>query len=242
MDLIQLSQVHLDPGRSDAMYLGESGYRPLRAFTLIELLIVIAIILILIAIALPNFLEAQIRAKVTNASAEMRSVKIALISYGNDRRFYPADIMEQGVSIPGPSHSWTRSIQGWKQLSTPTAYMKTIPQDRFLNDPYWTPSKQAEMYYRYMAMGWRCGCAGVSIKKGKCIVPPNVRGVISFTTPFDPDRTYIGNFTILSDGPDRTWNFGEWLIHRLNFESKNLLYSPTNGTTSAGDLVVWGPS
>lgn len=36
-------------------------------FTLIELLIVIAIILILIAIALPNFLEAQIRAKVTKA-------------------------------------------------------------------------------------------------------------------------------------------------------------------------------
>ncbi len=34
-------------------------------FTLIELLIVIAIILILIAIALPNFMEAQMRAKVT---------------------------------------------------------------------------------------------------------------------------------------------------------------------------------
>ena len=34
-------------------------------FTLIELLVVVAIILILIAIALPNFLEAQTRSKIS---------------------------------------------------------------------------------------------------------------------------------------------------------------------------------
>lgn len=212
-----------------------------KAFTLIELLIVIAIILILIGIALPNFLEAQVRAKVTNAEGEMRSIKIALVSYGVDRPFYPADIMEQGISIPGPSHSWTRSILGWKQLTTPTAYMKALPQDRFMYDENWTPSRQAEQYYRYLAAGWRCGCAGVSVKKGKCIVPAAVKGKISFTTPFDPDATFKGSFTILSDGPDRTWNFGEWVVHQENFRSRNGLYSPTNGTTSSGDLVVWGP-
>jgi len=50
-------------------------------FTLIELLIVIAIILILIAIALPNFLEAQIRARVTKANGELRSLATALFDY-----------------------------------------------------------------------------------------------------------------------------------------------------------------
>ncbi|MCA9442211.1 MAG: prepilin-type N-terminal cleavage/methylation domain-containing protein, partial [Candidatus Omnitrophica bacterium] len=50
-------------------------------FTLIELLIVIAIILILIAIALPNFLEAQIRARVTKANGELRSIATALFDY-----------------------------------------------------------------------------------------------------------------------------------------------------------------
>ena len=86
-----------------------SNRTPASGFTLIELLIVIAIILILIAIALPNFLEAQVRAKVTNATSEMRSLKIALVAYGLDHPFYPADILEQGLSIPGPEHSWTRS-------------------------------------------------------------------------------------------------------------------------------------
>ena len=44
-----------------------------KGFTLIELLIVIAIILILIAIALPNFLEAQERARVVRANGHLRT-------------------------------------------------------------------------------------------------------------------------------------------------------------------------
>jgi type II secretion system protein G len=60
-----------------------------QGFTLIELLIVIAIILILIAIALPNFLDAQIRAKITKCEAEMRGLAQALESYRTDWPRYP---------------------------------------------------------------------------------------------------------------------------------------------------------
>jgi prepilin-type N-terminal cleavage/methylation domain-containing protein len=56
-----------------------------RGFTLIELLIVIAIILILIAIALPNFLEAQIRAKTAKAYGEMRSLATAIEALRTER-------------------------------------------------------------------------------------------------------------------------------------------------------------
>jgi len=52
-----------------------------RAFTLIELLIVVAIIAILAAIAVPNFLEAQTRARVSRVKNDMRTFGVALESY-----------------------------------------------------------------------------------------------------------------------------------------------------------------
>ena len=52
-----------------------------RAFTLIDLLIVVAIIAILAAIAVPNFLEAQTRSKISRAKADMRTMATALESY-----------------------------------------------------------------------------------------------------------------------------------------------------------------
>ncbi|PKQ18823.1 MAG: hypothetical protein CVT66_11890, partial [Actinobacteria bacterium HGW-Actinobacteria-6] len=60
-----------------------------RAFTLIELLIVVAIIAILAAIAVPNFLEAQTRSKVSRAKADMRSLTTAIESYAVDNNVYP---------------------------------------------------------------------------------------------------------------------------------------------------------
>src|SRR5258705_1906491 len=58
-------------------------------FTLIELLIVVAIIAILAAIAVPNFLQAQTRAKVSRTLADMRTVGMALEAYRVDNRSYP---------------------------------------------------------------------------------------------------------------------------------------------------------
>jgi prepilin-type N-terminal cleavage/methylation domain-containing protein len=80
-----------------------------KGFTLIELLIVIAIILILIAIALPNFLEAQIRARVTKASGELRSLATALFDYNTalissakEGIFPPAGGVSQNSAIWSP--------------------------------------------------------------------------------------------------------------------------------------------
>lgn len=61
-----------------------------KAFTLIELLIVVAIIAILAAIAVPNFLEAQTRAKVSRVASDQRTYATALETYMIDNSAYPA--------------------------------------------------------------------------------------------------------------------------------------------------------
>jgi len=60
-----------------------------RAFTLIELLIVIAIILILVAIALPNFLAAQTRAKVARVESDLRNLATAIEFFRTEHMHYP---------------------------------------------------------------------------------------------------------------------------------------------------------
>jgi len=59
-------------------------------FTLIELLIVIAIIGILAAIAIPNLLNALQRGKQKRTMADMRNLATAIESYNVDNNVYPA--------------------------------------------------------------------------------------------------------------------------------------------------------
>jgi general secretion pathway protein G len=89
-------------------------------FTLIELLIVVAIIGIIAGIAIPNFLGARTKARVTRAFADMRAIADALEMYYVDNTTYPAVPDEEGDPIPGLS---------------PT-YMTSQPNDPFSGDVY----------------------------------------------------------------------------------------------------------
>ena len=61
-----------------------------KGFTLIELLIVMAVIAILIAIAIPSFRGMQMEARKTKAQGDVRVIKIAIESYyKNHNNLYP---------------------------------------------------------------------------------------------------------------------------------------------------------
>jgi prepilin-type N-terminal cleavage/methylation domain-containing protein len=62
-----------------------------KGFSLLELLIAIAIISIITAIVVPNLMSANIRDKVSGVKADMGSIAIALEDYKVDYGEYPKD-------------------------------------------------------------------------------------------------------------------------------------------------------
>jgi len=112
---------------------------------------VVAIIAILAAIAVPNFLEAQTSAKVSRAKADLRSLAVALEAYASDELKVPPDGNDPGIPqmtfeqetgipsdmIPPPTGhtAYTRGLlrtyRRWSPLTTPIAYITSIPIDSF---------------------------------------------------------------------------------------------------------------
>ncbi len=74
-------------------------------FTLIELLIVIAIIGILAAIAIPNLLNAVQRGKQKRTMSDMRALATAIEAYAVDNNNYPAAACNPGIFTGGTSNT-----------------------------------------------------------------------------------------------------------------------------------------
>src|SRR5208283_5289570 len=103
-----------------------------RGFTLIELLIVVAIIAILAAIAIPNFLAAMVRSNVSRTLAQFSSVATALEAYCVDNNVYPIydnPLDDQAAGSPLLDTSGEGDNFLPYNLSTPIAYITNVAPD-----------------------------------------------------------------------------------------------------------------
>jgi prepilin-type N-terminal cleavage/methylation domain-containing protein len=216
-------------------------------FTLIELLIVIAIILILIAIALPNFLEAQIRARVTKARGEIRSYQTVFESYYQDFKIYPrACVLRGGVMMCNENWGFMGA-----NLTTPIKYISNLTDDLFSIDyrtgehtPLESPGGHPWVKYRTTRrMVWN---ALNPNETPKSLVPrdkmaPHWKLYDSANPAVYKSKHYL----VSSLGPDHIedvmpqYTFG--CSRKPKYYLNDEFYSPTNGTTSAGDIFFVGP-
>ena len=193
---------------------------PRSAFTLIELLIVIAIVLILIAIALPNFLEAQIRAKVTKAKGEIRTVATALESYQIDWREYPWAAEYPDLDVPAFPPAEPIELHLPTVLTSPVAYMAELPADAFNNLSADGSDLELAVPYHY-----------TEEETDERLGEPEL--VAELTVALF-NRIRSARYFMLSHGPDNDHD---------EFEAggETAIFSPTNGTKSNGDIFYFGP-
>lgn len=225
---------------------------PRRAFTLIELLIVVAIIAILAAIAIPNFQEAQIRSKVSRTMADFRTIKTGLMAYLTDNNKYPET--DWGTTLD-------QRGAGLLRLTTPVAYLTTIPRTPFNEQHLGDPAvpmharNQNTAYYRR---------AVVSGAKPPAVeVDANGNGLDDAFELARKTYVYVG-FNARAKDPARQaggagasefkthsqgdLEKGDWYLKSVGPDSMDddydlggagRLYDPRNGTNTIGDIVVF---
>jgi prepilin-type N-terminal cleavage/methylation domain-containing protein len=196
--------------------------RPTRSgFTLVELLVVVAIILILVAIALPHFKSAIVRSQVARSAGEIRGIVFALEIYIADWNVYPID-HHSDYPYTAPTD------YGLTMLTTPFRYLTEWSYDPFGTRESTDPNLQN---------------ISSSYTGGSGSDNPDCGGRLHYG-----DRSAIKHekgcshaYSVIGIGPDRAQSIRGWRefpsgVPTYNYPTSLQSYSPTNGSLSSGDI------
>ena len=223
-------------------------------FTLIELLIVVAIIAILAAIAVPNFLEAQTRAKVSRVKADHRTIATAMESYHIDNNRYPAQAEVTQGTYPfmtdvtkvfggdGPDHAPNNRPIAF-QLSTPVAYLSSTTS--VFADPFFRAFRVAgtnvvndARFYNYSGDYWQGRVYQASSDGSVAQFEATSKALQQVAGWHLRSRGTDGDYEPRANGWADVIRFrGEPGTGSSGNGGINAIYDPTNGTISGGDIA-----
>lgn len=191
---------------------GKSG------FSLIEILIVIAIVSILAATAIPMYLEYQVRAKVAATLSDMQRTAFAVETYFIDH------------------HAYIPSFTQFSLLTSPVAYLANVPRDSFptqhlkVTAPRNVPKKEWDemRWFEYFSSPKGLKQRRMNGAYNHYYQRVEITGdpLVDFQAGMDVESP--AKWVIRSNGPDHLRN---WY----------LAYDPSNGTVSPGDIARFGP-
>ncbi|MFI5382450.1 MAG: type II secretion system protein [Tepidisphaerales bacterium] len=105
--------------------------KSLKAFTLVELLVVIGIIALLVSILLPALNAANEAARTTACLSNLRQIGQAFAAYASDHKGYVVPLAyDAGSLMPDTNNyreSWTTILVAGKYLTYPSAGMNAVP-------------------------------------------------------------------------------------------------------------------
>ncbi|MGC9326654.1 MAG: type IV pilin protein [Candidatus Hinthialibacter sp.] len=188
-----------------------------RGFTLIELLIVVAIIGVLAAIAVPNFMNARLRATIARIHGDHQAVRTAVESYAVDNGAYPCP--ELASDDQGNVTTWPYYVPD--NLVQPVSYISTAK----LYDPLGRPLEDLpRLVSRYRFKVFRCQTRSNLADAGAAGNKEALK--------------VLGQYMIVSHGPNRWLDLPSGFSDGANTTDWFWLpYDPSNGLLSPGDVI-----